>query len=446
MEEEKFDCIIVGGGVAGCAAAKVLADNNLKILLVERGDWTGAKNVSGGVLWGPTAAEIFPTLNEEFSLEDAPFERVITHRRLSFVSDQAMTSLDFKSANYLSRPYNGLAVLRSRFDRYLGEQVEESIAKSDFAEDSLVATGILVDRLIKDENGRVIGIGAGEDEFHADCVILAEGVNSLLTRSIGLQNGYVEAELVGTGIKEVWQFDPELLEAKFQLEGITGMSNEFVGCTEGVEGGAFLYTNKDSISLGMVLGLASLRDKKKSPYGLLDSFKEHPSIRPILKGGKMVEYSAHVVPVGDKRLVPKKLYADGVMVVGDAAGLLLNTGKAIEGMNMAMESGRQAAMTVIEAKRLKDFSAPQMSRYQERLGESFVLKDLNRFQGAVHFLHKPEMFRRYPDLINGIVEKTFVVNGRPKQKTSEIIREVVAEQKISYWELLTTAIEGGMNL
>ncbi len=444
QDSDKFDCIIVGGGVAGLAAAYTLAKANLKILLVERGDWTGAKNVSGGVLWGPTAFDIFPALLNDFS-SDCPYERVITHRRLSFMSETSATTFDFKTDNFYKKPYNGIAVLRSRFDKWLGQQVEEAIAESDFAEDSLVATGILVDRLLLEDN-KVVGIGAGEDTFSSDCVIIAEGVNSLLTRAVGLQTGYVEAELVGTGIKEVWQFDQEMLEAKFQLEGDKGMSNEFVGCTQGVEGGAFLYTNKDTISLGMVLGLAALREHKKAPHDLLDAFKQHPAIRPILKHGKMVEYSAHVVPVGDIRLVPKKLYMSGAMVVGDAAGLLLNTGKAIEGMNMAMESGRQAAYTVIDAKKRQDYSESFLKSYQERLAETFVLKDMVRFQGAVKFIHNPAMFERYPLFVNTILERAFTVDGKPKKKMTEILPEIIREQNLSYWELLSTAVKGGLNL
>ena len=443
MEEDKFDCIIVGGGVAGCAAAYILAQNNLKILLIEKGEWTGSKNVSGGVLWGPTAWEIFPKLANE--TDDPPYERYVDRRRLSFCSDDASFSIDYKSDKFAECPYNGIAVLRSKFDKWLGEQVEEAIAEGDFAEESFVATSIVVDEVLQD-NGKVTGIRSGEDEFHADCVILAEGVNNLLTRQVGLMEETYNAEIVGTGIKEVWKFDRDLLEAKFQLDGLAGLSNEFVGCTQGVEGGGFLYTNRDSVSIGLVLGLASLRSSGKAIYDLLDNFKQHPSLKPILKGGEMAEYSAHVVPVGDIRLVPKKLYKDGVMVVGDAAGLLMNTGKSIEGMNMAMESGRQAALTVLEAKKKGDFSANTLESYQTRLSETFVLQDMHNFQGAVKFIHNPDMFGTYPDFVNDLMYKVFNVDGLPKRKTRDLVKETIEESGISYWELFKTSLAGGMSL
>jgi electron transfer flavoprotein-quinone oxidoreductase len=443
MEDEKFDCIIVGAGVAGCAAARILAEKDCKILLVEKGEWSGSKNVSGGVLWGPTAGEIFPELLEENN--DPPFERYINRRRLSFVTEGDSLSLDYKSDEFSKRPYNGVSVLRSRFDRWLGERCEAAMTASKYPEDSFLAPSILVDSLIE-KDGKVCGIRCGDEEFFADCVILAEGVTNLLTRSTGLIKEEPDAGLVATGIKEVWQFDQDLLEAKFQLEGLDGVSNEFVGCTQGVEGGGFLYTNRDSISIGLVLGLKALRESGIPVYDLLDQFKEHSSIRPILKGGKMVEYSAHVVPMGDIRLVPEKLYKDGVMVVGDAAGLLMNTGKSIEGMNMAMESGRQAALTVLQAKKIGDFSSATLKTYQEKLGECFVLKDMQAFQGAVQFLHNPMMFKAYPQLVNQIMQKLFLIDGQPKKKTRELIQEAISESDLSYFEIMKTAIRGGMSL
>lgn len=443
MEDEKFDCIIVGGGVAGCAAAYTLAKNNCKILLVEKGEWTGSKNVSGGVLWGPTASEIFPALLDE--TDDPPFERYVDRRRLSFMTDDASFSIDYKNQDFAKRPYNGVSVLRSKFDKWLGEQVEQAISESDYPEDSFVATEIVVDDLVF-EGEKIVGIKAGEDEFLADCVIIAEGINNLLTRKAGFLEQTTDAHLVATGIKEVWQFDQDLLEAKFQLDGLSGMSNEFVGCTQGVEGGGFLYTNRDTISIGLVLGIASLRDHGKAVYDLLDHFKEHPSIAPILKGGKMIEYSAHVVPVGDIRAVPKKLYKPGAMVVGDSAGLLMNTGKSIEGMNMAMESGRQAALAVVEAKKRADFSASSLSCYQDKLAETFVLQDMHNFQGAVKFIHNEDMFTTYPQLINDIMKQVFLVDGSPKKKTRDIVKDCIDDSGISYYELMKTAISGGLYL
>src|SRR5690625_7369066 len=115
--------------------------------------------------------------------------------------------------------------------------------------------------------------------FSADSGILTEGVNNLLTRQAALQSSYVAADHILTGVKEVIRFDRKQLEDRFQLNGLSGMSNEFVGyATNGVEGGGFLYTNRDSISLGLVLGLKDLRNKGQTPCDRLNHFKQHPRI------------------------------------------------------------------------------------------------------------------------------------------------------------------------
>ena len=334
--EDKFDCIVIGGGVAGLAASMVLAKNNMKFLLLERGEFAGAKNVSGGVLWGSDLHQLVPNYWED---EDGGWERYINHRRLTFMDQPSTFSLDFKSSHFNITPYSGIVVLRSKFDHWLSGKVQEAIDASDYAMDSFIATNIKVDEVMMD-NGKAVGIKTGEDEFYADSVIIAEGVNNLLTRQVGLQDQYVPADHMLTGIKEIIRFDQKVLEDRFQLDGLSGMSNEFVGwATDGVEGGGFLYTNRDTISLGLVLGIHDLRSKKRSPHDLLNHFKTHPTVADAIKGGEVMEYSAHVVSSGDARAMPKELYTDGILLAGEAANLLMNAGKAIQGMDYAMRSG-----------------------------------------------------------------------------------------------------------
>jgi electron transfer flavoprotein-quinone oxidoreductase len=268
----------------------------------------------------------------------------------------------------------------------------------------------------------------------------------LLTRSIGLQKAQVGSELVACGIKEVWELDRKILEDRFGLDGMNGLAAEFVGATEGVEGGAFLYTNRQSLSIGLVLSLSSLIKHKLSPVDLLDKFKTHSAIAPLLKGAKMSEYSAHVAPSGDYRLVPEKLYGDGVLVCGDAAGLFTNTGRSIEGMNHAVESGRQAALTVIEACKNNSFTASGLSIYEKKLQETFVLQDIANFKGAYSFLHNPDMFEKYPGIINETAERAFAINGQAKKKTREIVLSAMSEFHVSWAEAIKMGLKGGLNL
>jgi electron transfer flavoprotein-quinone oxidoreductase len=440
--DEKFDCIVIGGGVAGLAAAMTLARNNMKFLLIERGEFAGSKNVSGGVLWGSDLAKLVPNYWEE---ENGGWERFINHRRLTFMDEQSTFSLDFKSSHFNEPPYSGVVVLRSKFDNWLSGKVQEAIDASDFAMDSFIATNIKVDEVLM-ENDKAVGIKTGEDEFHADSVIIAEGVNNLLTRQVGLQDKYVPADHMLTGIKEIIRFDQEVLEQKFQLNGLSGMSNEFVGwATDGVEGGGFLYTNRDTISLGLVLGIKDMRDKQKAPHDILNHFKSHPTIADIIKDGEVVEYSAHVVSSGDKRAMPKELYKDGILLAGESANLLMNAGKAIQGMDYAMRSGILAAETIVKAKEKDDYTSATLKEYRKVMDESYVMKDINGFQDAVHLLHTETMQQKVPNLVCDFGRQFFTIKNEPTPKSRDMIKGAIKRHS-SIWELAKLGFKAGKSL
>ncbi|MCH7640196.1 MAG: FAD-dependent oxidoreductase [Bacteroidetes bacterium] len=436
--DDKLDCIIVGGGIAGLAAAMTLARADARFLLIERGEWSGAKNVSGGVLWGTDLNRLVPNYWEE---EDTGFERFVNHRRLTFMDEGASFTLDFKSDHFNRTPYTGLTVLRSRFDAWLAGKVQEAIDQSTQAEASFLATDILVEEVLM-EDGKAVGIRAGEETFHADCVILAEGVNNLLTRQVGLQTEYVPADGLAVGVKEVIQFDQKVLEDRFQLSENSGLTNEFVGyASGGVEGGGFLYTNRDTVSVGLVLGMVDLRDKKLKPYDLLDQFKQHPAIVDQLRGGEVLEYNAKVVSTGDMSIMPKEIYTDGLMVAGEAANLVLNAGRAIQGMDYAMRSGILAAEAALEAKKAGDFSAAMLKNYRTALENSYVMQDMRSFQQAVKVLHSPEMFTAVPRMVCDFGREFFTVDNTPTRKAYKIFSDARKEH-MSFWDLVKLGTRG----
>ena len=440
--EERFDCIIVGGGIAGLSAAMTLARADARFLLAERGEFAGAKNVSGGVLWGSELEKLVPGYS---SSKDAAFERYVGHRRLTFLDETSSFSIDFKSEHFAEAPHSGLIVLRARFDQWLAQQVQETIEQGSNADSSFLATDVLVDELLV-EDGRVVGIRSAGEDFHADCVIIAEGVNNLLTRQIGLQSAYVPADGLATGVKEVIRFDRKVLEDRFQLQGRSGLTNEFLGfASQGVEGGGFLYTNLDSVSIGVVLDMTDLREKRKKPYDILNAFKSHPTVAGMISGGEVVEYSAHVVSSGDMKVMPKEIYSDGALVAGEAANLVLNSGKAIQGMDFAMHSGILAAETVLKAKAASDFSVSSLSDYRTSLDKSYVMEDLRNFQGAVKFLHTPEMFTTVPDVLCDFGRSFFTIRNEPSRKAAAMLLESVRKHS-SIWTMLNLGRKAAKSL
>lgn len=429
--DERFDCIIVGGGIAGLSAAMTLARADARFLLAERGEFVGAKNVSGGVLWGTDLARLVP----EYWKMDPGFERFVSHRRLTFLDETSAFSIDFKSNHFAEAPYSGLIVLRSRFDQWLADRVREAIEAGSHAEDSFLATDVLVDQLTV-EDGRVTGIRTGGEAFQADCVIVAEGVNNLLTRQIGLQKEYVPPKGMATGVKEIIRFDRSVLEDRFQLSEKSGLSNEFLGfASQGVEGGGFLYTNQDSVSIGLVVDIADMGRKKRKPYDLLNVFKTHPAVAPMIEGGEVVEYSAHVVSSGDLSVMPREVFADGVLIAGEAANLVLNSGKAIQGMDFAMRSGILAGEAVLSAKQDRDFSSASLSRYRKALDESYVMRDLRNFQDAVKFLHSPAMFSEVPNVVCEFGRRYFTITNQPSKKAARTLLDSVKKHS-SLWNLI----------
>lgn len=406
--EQKFDAIVVGGGLAGCACAYKLAQRGLQVLVVERGKFAGAKNMWGGAFFGPTLAELIPNVWRE-----APIERYVARQRISFLTEEDCLSLEFATARFCQPPYNGFVLFRSKFDQWFSTKVREAGA--------IVANGLQADDLLWDGN-QVVGIKAGGDELPADIVIACDGVNSILAQKAGLR-GKIDAFDIKQGIKEVIALPRETIEQRFNLSGDEGIAWEFVGSsTKGLPGGGFLYTNKESLSIGVVVQLSALRAEKIKANDLLENFKKHPGIARLLAGGKLIEYSAHLIPVSGINMMPR-LCRDGLLVAGDAAALVVGTGLILEGANFAVASGVAAAETVVRAKEKGDFSAKSLKYYQELLEQSFVLKDMKTFRKASHFLENPRIYSLYPDLVCDLARKLLTNEGKPRKKTWQVIRE-----------------------
>lgn len=414
MTNNRVDVIVVGAGCAGVSAAITLSRNGKKVLLVERGDFPGSKNVFGGTIYAGQTAELFPKF-----WETAPIEREIKEHKFFMLSDDNSFEASYKEKK--DSEHNAYTVNRAKWDRWACEKAQK--------EGVLFAPKTLVTGLIR-QNERVIGIETEFEKYYADIVILADGVNSLLAKSIGLRND-IKPEDVALSVKEVIKLPQNVIEERFHLENGYGTACRiFSGPLKNLFALGFMYTNKDTISIGFGASVKSLRNQDKKPYELLEELKNHPTIFPYIKGGETIEYCAHMIPEGGLKAFPK-LYSAGVMVVGDAA-MFVNS-MHFEGTNLAMLSGKFAAETAIEAINKQDFSALQLSQYEQKIKQSIIYKDLKTYSTPMMLAQKNvDLLLTYaPYKICKFFEIFTTADWRPKRnKYRKFIKDIFRERGI----------------
>ena len=398
MDKKKIDVIVVGAGPAGVSAAVMLARAGKKVLLVDRSDRAGDKNVFGGCIYAKQTAEIFPKF-----WETAPVERSITDEKIIMLTDYDSVAFSYKFSSKGS--YKAFTVLRSKWDRWCIEQAEKEGVY--FAPKTLVRELLL-------ENGKVAGIKTDTQSFRADMVIIADGVNSLLAKQIGLRNDF-KSENVTLNVKEVWKLPRQRLEDRFNIDSDSGIAAKIIGGPlKNMFAMGFLYTNRDTISIGLGISLDELKKNKLKPFELLDELKEHPSIACYLKDAEFVEYSAHMIPEGSINNMPK-LYDNRVLIIGDAAGFVNNI--HFEGTNLAMLSGKLAAETAVFAIENGDFSAAALSLYYEKLKQSIVIKDLRTHYNTIPVLKRNiiTITSMYPEFACQFFDILSNADGIPKR-------------------------------
>ncbi|AEG58377.1 FAD-dependent oxidoreductase [Desulforamulus ruminis] len=414
---EKFDVIVVGAGVGGLAAAYKLAQAGLSVVVIERGDYPGAKNVMGGVLYRSMMEELIPEFWKE-----APLQRPVVDQRFWLMDEESAVTTGYKGQAWAREPYNCFTVFRGQFDQWFARKCTEAGA--------VIINETVVESCIV-EKDRVVGVRTSrpEGDLYANVVVLADGVNSLLSKQLGFHQEWKPQE-VALAVMEELKLPAEVIEDRFNLEPGMGATIEiFGGGTLGLVGTAFIYTNKEHLSIGVGALLSQVRQSKVRPYDLLENLKRHPLVRPLIRNGEPVEYYAHLIPEGGYNAIPK-LVGPGVVVVGDAAQLV--NGIHREGSNLAMTSGRLAAEAIVEAHDTGNFTAQGLSSYEKNLRNSYVIQDLKKYKNASHlFETNPQYFNEYIPVSNMALQEMLTVDGLSKQgKQKLILKRLLSENSL----------------
>ena len=409
---KNFDAIVVGAGPSGNACAYSLAKAGLNVLQIERGEYPGSKNVQGAILYSDALERIIPDFRD-----DAPLERHIIEQRMWVLDDASFVGTHFRSDGANQPPHNRYTIIRAQFDKWFSSKVRDAGA--------LLICETTVEELLLDGD-RVVGVRCDRigGEVYADVVVLADGVNSTLARKAGFHDEIPPGQ-VALAVKEILFLPEELIQQRFNVRGDEGVVIELVGkITEGMVGTGFLYTNRESLTIGIGCMLDGFKSnpRRTAPYTLLDNLKRHPAIAPLIEGGEMKEYCAHLIPEGGFHAVPK-VYGAGWLIVGDSGGFVNAAHR--EGSNLAMTTGRLAAETIIEARSAGlPMSEKTLRDYKDRLDASFVMKDLHKYRDMPDVLHaNPQFLTTYPELVNRAAQTMLTVDGVDKKtKEREIAR------------------------
>lgn len=428
---ERFDVVVIGAGPAGSAAALCLARKKLSVLLVERGKTVGQKNVFGGRIYSYPLHDLLPDWQK-----DCPVERYVTRDVFAFTTDDQSLQVHFESPRLGSGRAASFTALRPKFDAWLAQKAE--------AAGAMLITGTRIDDLWV-ENGRVRGVIEDNDRVAADLVIAADGVVSKFTQKMGLR-GEMVPPMVSVGVKETVELPAATIQDRFNVDGNTGAAYVVAGhATGGLRGGGFLYTNKESLSLGLVVSSEDISRHKVEVPSLQERFKRHPLLAKLLAGGKVIEYSTHMIPeIGIRTL--RKHYADGFLVAGDAAGFLINNGYTFRGVDLAIASGVAAAEAAAAAKSRGDISATGLAVYEQFLEKNKVLTDLRMFKNGSGYMTNSRLFALYPKLACDLFEKVYTIDGGGKKRAFDTVLSELKEKDVSLLSMLRDLIGGARSM
>jgi electron transfer flavoprotein-quinone oxidoreductase len=409
---DKVKCIVVGAGPAGAACAHALARKGIEVVLLERGGEPGEKNVASCVILTPVLEYLIPDYRER-----APLERNVLRFETVAIGKRDYKVFQNQSYNFIDEPVCFTA-FRGPFDAWFAQEAVDAGAE--------LVTGMTVTDLIRDQ-GRVVGVRVGEEELYADVVVGADGFHSVVAENSGLIEERDPA-MCYLGVKEVLDLPSDVINQRFHLRDGEGCVQEcYYYPTGDGNVGYTLYTNNDSVSLAIFGIVETLKGGKIRLHEELDEIKKHPYMHALIGGGKLREYQAHIITIGEP-VDPKTLYADGVLLCGEAGRLMDASGT---GAPTSMLSGMMAAETIELAIRKNDYSAKVLKNYVNYLDSTSVLRTMYSGGKATSYVYGRggDSLPEYRETLAQLMETSL------RERVDFIKREPYPFWKIAYLEV-----------
>ena len=410
---ERYDAIVVGAGPAGSSAALVMARNNISVLLLERGEAPGTKNMYGGTIYSKPTAKVVPAFWQK-----APLERKVVSEELWMMDHDSAVKVGFTGLRFGESPYSKFTALRPKFDSWLAEQAVNNGATLRC---NATAVDIIWEKIgLTNRKAAGIKLDTGE-EIHADMIVLAEGCLAFLAEKAGLRKPLLAHDFTHY-VKEVYALPEKTINSRFNLEKDEGASIGMLGFpTAGAIGKGGIWTNRESIAISVGGYLDEMVKKGLSPYHILNRMKKHPLVSRMIEGAELLEYKSHLIPKGGYKKIPT-LIDNSLLVCGDAAMMI--SGR--RGTDLAMLTGKMAGEAVAEAHALGDFTKKTLKNYENKISKSFFLENIRGGKGSKEYYeHHPDSDYLVATLANKLAYEFFDVELKSNKEVSKRIKEKI---------------------